>query len=404
MSEIKIDLKKLIKDNIIDEKIAQNIEAWYQKDSRENRGGRFMMIFMTIGAIAIGLGLILLIASNWSNFTSLVKTIFIIAITLLFYGVWYYFAYKKEWFKKTGHSLIFLWSISYGVAIFLLGQIYNVGGNYSSALLLWMIWVIPLAFYTRYTSIFSLGLVLVYAFIFSYIWENYTLSWFLIALLFVVISFFNLSLVRYYEKFDYKQFWLIGSALGIVWLLWGLFAFTFKSFWMYGTYWEFNINILIITLILLVLWVFWVGISNIQNKKIELDRDLPFYLGSIIVLALIFFAYFNTSLTRQQYNGLEPQWMIFVDFWWYFYVVGMNLVYLAIVWVFVFLWIKKEKAGYINLSMIFFAIYLIGRYFAFLENSKMEWAIVFITWGVVCLGVGWLSESIRRRVLKNINQ
>jgi len=87
MSEVKIDLEKLIKDNIIDQKTAKNIETWHQKELKENRGGRFMTIFMTIGAIAIGLGLILLIASNWSNFSNLVKTIFIITITLLFYGV-----------------------------------------------------------------------------------------------------------------------------------------------------------------------------------------------------------------------------------------------------------------------------------------------------------------------------
>lgn len=402
MSEIKIDLKKLIKGNIIDEKIAKNIEIWYQKELKENRGGRFMMIFMTIGAIAIGLGLILLIASNWSNFTSFVKTVFIITITLLFYGVWYYFAYKKEWFKKIGHSLIFLWSISYGVAIFLLGQIYNVGGNYSSALLLWMIWIIPLAFYTRYISIFSLSLVLLYAFIFSYVWENYTFSGFVITLLFIVISFFNLVLVRYYEQFDYKQFWLVSSTFWIIWLLWWIFAFTFKDFWIYGLQWDININILVILLLFLVLWILWVSISSIQKKKIELDLDFPFFIWSIIILALIFYTYYHTTI---QYNTLAfEQNQIFLNFWGYFYVVGMNLVYLAIVWVFVFLWIKKEKAGYINLSMIFFAIYLIGRYFAFLENSKMEWAIVFITWGVVCLGVGWLSESIRRRVLKNINQ
>jgi uncharacterized membrane protein len=85
MSEIKIDLEKLIKDNIIDEKTAKNIETWHQKELKENRGGRFMMIFMTIGAIAIGLGLILLIASNWDKFSHLIKTIFIISVTLLFY-------------------------------------------------------------------------------------------------------------------------------------------------------------------------------------------------------------------------------------------------------------------------------------------------------------------------------
>lgn len=402
MSEVKIDLEKLIKDNIIDQKTAKNIETWHQKELKENRGGRFMTIFMTIGAIAIGLGLILLIASNWSNFSNLVKTIFIITITLLFYGVWYYFAYKKEWFKKTGHSLIFLWSISYGVAIFLLGQIYNIGWNYSSALLLWMIWILPLAFYTRYISIFSLSIILLYAFIFSYIWENYTFSWFIVALLFVVISFFNLVLVRYYKQFDYKQFWLVSSSFWIIWLLGWIFAFTFKAFWQYGVYWEINRNILIILLVFLVLWILWVSISSIQKKKIELDLDLPFFMGSIVILGLIFFAYYNTTL---QYNNLAfEQNQIFLSFWGYFYVVGMNLVYLTIVWVFIFLWIKKEKAGYVNLSMIFFAIYLIGRYFAFLENSKMDWAIVFITWGVVCLGVGWLSESIRRRVLQNINK
>jgi hypothetical protein len=268
--------------------------------------------------------------------------------------------------------------------------------------LLWMIWIIPLAFYTRYISIFSLSLVLLYAFIFSYVWENYTFSGFVITLLFIVISFFNLVLVRYYEQFDYKQFWLVSSTFWIIWLLWWIFAFTFKDFWIYGLQWDININILVILLLFLVLWILWVSISSIQKKKIELDLDFPFFIWSIIILALIFYTYYHTTI---QYNTLAfEQNQIFLNFWGYFYVVGMNLVYLAIVWVFVFLWIKKEKAGYINLSMIFFAIYLIGRYFAFLENSKMEWAIVFITWGVVCLGVGWLSESIRRRVLKNINQ
>jgi hypothetical protein len=52
-------------------------------------------------------------------------------------------------------------------------------------------------------------------------------------------------------------------------------------------------------------------------------------MGSIVILGLIFFAYYNTTL---QYNNLAfEQNQIFLSFWGYFYVVGMNLVYLTIV-------------------------------------------------------------------------
>ena len=64
--------------------------------------------------------------------------------------------------------------------------------------------------------------------------------------------------------------------------------------------------------------------------------------------------------------------------------------------------IRRDRLAFINISMIFLAVYLFGRYLAFVFESKVDGAIVFIGGGVICLLLTFLVEKIRRRIVASI--
>jgi len=399
MSDIKVNLKKLVEEAIIDKNTAEKIKKWQEVEQGKHRKNYLLSVFTTLGAIAIWLGIFLLIAANWSEMTQLFKVFLLFCITFLFYFSWYYITYKKDSFQKTGTSLIFIWALSYGATIFLLGQIYNVGGSFFAAFFFWFLGILPFAYFTWLRTIFALTLVLVYAFTFSYFWENYYFSGFQVALIFISIAYIYLIGIAYHEK---TKKWKFAPILGGFWvltLLGALFPFTFNDFWRFEAFlwrdtWEIGVFLLVVVLF----WILLLSLRVIKNKKFDLLSDLPFFVGIIPFLFLIFYAHFH-ALLRADYTRYQNGTPFILELPEGIYVLLMNLLYLWILWFFVYLGIKKERPSFINLSLLFFAVYLIGKYFSFLENSKVDGAIVFITGGVVCLFVGWFTESLRRKIL-----
>ncbi|KLU65634.1 hypothetical protein DEAC_c22640 [Desulfosporosinus acididurans] len=98
---------------------------------------------VTIGAILVGLGILSFIASNWDGLNNIAKLSIIFgtycAANAAGYAV-------TDHYPKTGRSLIYLGTLVYGAGIFLIGQMYNFGGDFSGAFLLWAVGVVPMAF------------------------------------------------------------------------------------------------------------------------------------------------------------------------------------------------------------------------------------------------------------------
>lgn len=403
MSEIKIDLVQLTSSKIIDQKTADAILMWYQKDQKSNTGNTFLTYFTNIGACVTGLWILLLIGSNWDSISSLWKTIVIIGVTLLFYVAGYYFSYIKAGFEKTGQALTLIWSVSFGAAIFLLWQIYNVWWNFSSAFLLWMVWVLPLAYFTRYTTIFTLWIVLIHAFALSYLIDNYpSISAPIFVLVFIVLGFINLSLMRFHDNPLYKNF---SRTLAFLWsvgvLLWTL-PFTFNDFWTSAFYSPLktdDYNILFVLLTGVIVWLLPVAYSVYKEKKIDFTRDIWFLVWAFPIALLTLFI--TSPHTKIDYNYYQANLIMLPPPEW-FYIFGLNVVYLTLLGFLIFSGIKREKAVLINMGIVFFWLYLIWKYFAFLASNKMDWAFVFITWWLVCIAIGWLWESVRRRLINKI--
>ncbi|SPF52727.1 putative membrane protein [Candidatus Desulfosporosinus infrequens] len=110
----------------------------------ELKGGlNFIRVVVTIGAILVGLGILSFIASNWNGISHLIKLLIIFGV---FSGVNIAGFMFSESYPKTGRSLIYLGMLVYGAGIFLIGQMYNFGGEFPTAFLLWSFGVVPMAF------------------------------------------------------------------------------------------------------------------------------------------------------------------------------------------------------------------------------------------------------------------
>lgn len=96
-------------------------------------------IFSALGAVLVGLGVILFVASNWGSLTPFFKVILLMVAMLGTGWTGYYYAYEKKTYERTGLALLFVNVFVFGASIFLIGQIYNLPLNFWWGMLLWFL-------------------------------------------------------------------------------------------------------------------------------------------------------------------------------------------------------------------------------------------------------------------------
>lgn len=142
---MKIDLQELIKNGIVSEDVATSISNYYIQ-KKEHSPNRVLLIFAVLGALLIGIGVILIIGHNWDNFPRIVKTIFSFLPLLLTQAIAYYVLLKKEhnqlW--KEGSAVALFCAI--GASMALVSQVYHIVGDLPSYILTWMVLAIPLIY------------------------------------------------------------------------------------------------------------------------------------------------------------------------------------------------------------------------------------------------------------------
>ncbi len=147
-------LPELVDAHIISEETARNIHAYYQQKS-DDAPNRLVILFGVLGAILIGLGIILIIAHNWDELGRTTKTIFSFLPLVIGQALCAFALIKKQkqavWLESTAVFLFF----AVGASISLISQVYNIPGNLSSFLLTWMLLCFPLIYIMR-SSVTSL--------------------------------------------------------------------------------------------------------------------------------------------------------------------------------------------------------------------------------------------------------
>ncbi len=151
---IRKDLAELVNENVISQKTSDDIGAYYSY-KKVPSGNRLFVAFGILGAILVGLGIILILAHNWDQFSRTTKTIFAFLPLVIGQILCVFTLIKKSgsatWRERAAAFLFF----AVGACISLVSQIYNISGDISSLILTWMLLCLPMV-YILNSSIVSL--------------------------------------------------------------------------------------------------------------------------------------------------------------------------------------------------------------------------------------------------------
>lgn len=379
------------KQQIISAEQSQNIKKYYDVEWKvpAYRSNRFIEVLTVIWALFVWIWVILFFAANWDAISDLIKTLLLMSSIIVTYWIWIYLYYINGSYQKTWYALMILWSLLYGSSIFLLWQIYNLGWEFYEWMLLWCLWVIPIAYATRFSLLLILAIVLFLVYIFVYVGDifyPYELFYGLLIWL-IWVLFVNLS------KVHINKYWRFGFIYNVLWIIWifiSMFLITFKDFlftnYMYDSIYTSNtifsnpMSILWILAILALItksYTYW----NRLFKSIfsELFDIVPALILVAIALNLPYF--------------VSPS-----DYFENITVLVINLFFIIFIIYSIYIWISDSKTSYINVSIIFLVFFMFAKYFDWFY-SMMERSIFFILWWVLLIALWFGLEKLRKRLI-----
>ena len=407
-SKILNELTELLDQNVISNEVASNISAYYQSKT-ENQPNRLFTVFGVLGASLVGLGIILMIAHNWDNFSRLLKTIFAFLPLVLGQIISGYSILKKKskaWKESSGTFLFF----SIGASIALVSQIYNIPGDLGSYLLTWIVLGLPLIYVlnSKAVAIFVIVLSTYYAcevgYNFGY--DN-TSPWLYFGLILATLPFYIDAFKKAVNTNATSIFsWLYALSLIIVlgafirfnWSLGFLmYAMLFGLFYNLGKIPVFNNQQLrynsfvvlgslglIILFMILSFHIFW---QEIQKEMIVFNSQEMLISAILFIVALGLLVYSKTFNDKFKFNLFQYAFILFVVI----FVLGNSnakLATIAVNFVVLILGVFAIKIGVesfrfsiLNYGLLIISVLIVCRFFD-TDMSFVVRGLLFVIVGV----------------------
>lgn len=142
------ELDELTKAQVISPESAESIRNYY-KSKQEQSGNRLFIVFGILGAILVGLGLILIIAHNWDDLSKNIKVGVAYLPLIIGQLLCVYVLVRKSdnstW-REAASTFLFC---AVGACISLISQVYNIQGDLPSFLFTWLILCLPIIYLMR---------------------------------------------------------------------------------------------------------------------------------------------------------------------------------------------------------------------------------------------------------------
>lgn len=209
------ELPGLVSAGIIDVETSDRIREFYQKRDAQSPN-RLVLVFGILGAVLMGLGVILIVAHNWDELSRSARLSFSLAPLLMGQLICAYTLYKRSahrtW-REAGALFLFF---AVGASIAMVSQIYNIPGNLSGFLFVWILLSLPLVYIMRsaMTSLLVICGLTWYACIESYFGYPSAVAWPYWLMLLALVPFF-LTLMRNHRGnfFQFHQWFLACSII-----------------------------------------------------------------------------------------------------------------------------------------------------------------------------------------------
>jgi len=401
-------LPELIEAGILSKDKASEISQYYHQKSGRSVS-RLIIIFGILGAILVGMGIILIIAHNWDELSRSTKTFFAFLPLVIGQLICVYVILKKlksiAW--REGATAFLYFAI--GASISLVSQIYNIPGDLSSFMLTWMVLSLPVVYLMK-SSITSMLVIigityfacqtsywsgpnktsyeywLVLAALLPHyyiLYKNKPNSNFLILINWLLPLSIVICLGTLADKAEELMFIAYFSLFGLLYIIGNSPAFIDKpirnnSYLMMG-----SVGTIIMLLMLSFDW-FWM---DMQNEKFEFFSSQEFYIAMIVMLS----ALVTLGFRIKQYSLNSTQLMDYVfGIFVIIFIIGVNNSLIPIILINLLILIigllvvkkgaDRDHLGILNYGLLIITALVICRFF--------DTNISFVIRGLLFVGVG----------------
>ncbi len=210
------ELPELIKEGLLSEAAAEEIQAYYREKER-NQPQRMNLVFGIIGAILVGLGMILIVAHNWDQMGRSLRVGLSFAPLMIGQVLCGYSLLikpgNKTWIESSATFLF----CAVGASIALVAQVYHIPGNTGTFLFTWMLLGFPLVYImpSSMASLLYLAGITAYAVEDGYGYravDSHNYWW---MLLLVLPHYFSLIKKKPLGNFTFFHHWMLPISLTI---------------------------------------------------------------------------------------------------------------------------------------------------------------------------------------------
>jgi len=389
-------IQEWLESGTITQEQAQKMLADVDQKSKEEMSNKFIVAISTIGAILLGIGAILFVASNWREIPDLMKVLILLGSTFGAYYLGYLLKYDKKNLPKVGVSLFFLGALLFGASIFLIAQIYHINANAHSLVLIWLIGVLPLVYAFRSEPIAALSSLLFFIWIGLFIFrggrfdEDIFFSFPVIYLSAGTLLFSIGGL--HYLKPQLIKIARIFRIFGIKIAMLSLFLLTFKFFSGYiDSYW-------------------------FRNSRMLEDLSSQLIIGIVLfsilaIIGLIVNLLFNPSQSKTNSfeNGAALGLLGFTLLFFFFpaessvYTVIYNLLFAGLTIFLIYIGYQRSDIKIVNIGIFWLSVFIFAKYFDFFWDL-MNRSILFIVGGLILVLGGIAMERKRRQIKEDFTK
>lgn len=379
------------------EQAAAILERYETGETGQASRGRLVSILVTLGAVLIGLGVILFFAANWQELPKEAKLALMLVVVPLVYGAGYWARYRQG-YVRVGTALILLAAVLYGAAIHLVAQAYHVPVDSPNLVLLWFIGVLPLAYVTRSQSVLTLGIVLFLAAI-GFRGQVWLQDWEWIPFrafpLYLGLGLALYSLGRVQRNVNLTEVYARPYELvGVVLTFGALYLLTFRFWWeeVFGRWGEDTLPGTDVTVEYWALAAGAVAVTALGLAFSWLVRRRQGQGPGTMAFEALAAGLFLACGALVVFLPATNDWV---------YPLVFNLLLLAGIVGLLFLGYTTGQESFINLGLILISVDIFTRYFEY-SFDLLDRSVVFIVAGVILLAGGFLLERGRRMMVSRL--
>ena len=368
-------IRKWLDEGTINQSQAEKMRADLEEYKTEHRSKKQIIAFSTIGAILVGIGAILFVASNWEKIGDTVRILLLAGSTVGIHYAGYHLRYENQKYPRLGIALLFLSALFFGASLFLIAQIYNINANNSTLILIWLLGVLPLIYGYRSTTVAGLCSLLFYLWIGLMYSERNGSNELINILDLYLISGIALYLTGILHELSekVKNAAAAFKFMGLQAVLLVLFIRTFGSWELKGEE--------IVPVIYALLGILFLAVllsKSLRLKITNFQTDMSLAIISFLMAGITLTAIYS-PVSKDVYMG--------------FY----NIVFLGLLVLLLYAGYNSEDIGIVNTAMFWFIPLIFARYFDFFWELLPR-SFFFMLGGLALLTISIILERKRREL------